>query len=96
MPQQASRRVYFRDAPQNTGPERDPGVGRLVGGEGALVLGPAVDVVEYPAGKTAAGQTAQVFDRRGPRQTTLLQIGMDTAEADNGPERPVGVHESGL
>ena len=54
-----------------------------VGGEGALVLGAAVDVVEHAAGQPALGDAAQVVDRRGAGEATFDAVGLDRAEADD-------------
>ena len=64
----------------------------LVGGERALVLGGAVDVVEHAAGQATLGDAAQVVDRRRAGQAPLDAIGLDRPEPDHRAQGLVRVH----
>src|SRR4029453_13349379 len=58
-----------------------------VRGEGALVLGTAVDVVEHPAREAAAGDAPQVLDARRPPPPAPAPGGLDAPDSHDGPER---------
>ena len=87
--------VDLLDAAQHARAEPGGGERRPVGGERALVLGAAVDVVEHPAGEPPLGDAPEVVDRRRPGEAALDGIGLDAAEADDRPEGLEGVHGSG-
>ncbi len=65
------------------------GEGGLVGGERALVLGAAVDVVEHAPGKAALGDAAQVVDRRRAATAGARPVGLDAPEAHDRAQRLV-------
>ena len=76
-----------------------PGAGSVVaanaacvGGQRALVLGAAVDVVEHAAGQPALGDAAEIGDRRGPGEAPLDAVGLDATEADHRAQGLVRVH----
>jgi hypothetical protein len=88
--------VDVADGAQDAGPERGAGEGVLVGGEAALVLGPAVDVVEHAAGQAALGDPAQVGHRGGLGQPTLDRVGLGPLEADHRSQRRRHLPQRGL
>ena len=63
-----------------------------VGGEGALVLGGAVDVVEHAAGEATLGDLAEVGDGGGAGEAPLDAIGLDRLEPHDRAQGLVGVH----
>ena len=85
--------VDLLDPAQHAGPERGDGEGGLVGGEGALVLGGTVDVVEHATGQAALGDAAQVGDRRGVGEAAFDGVGLDPPEADDRAQRVEEPHE---
>jgi hypothetical protein len=50
------------DAPQYPRAELHIGEGLRIGGEGAFILGPTVDVIEAATGKAPLGDSAEVGD----------------------------------
>ena len=85
--EEARGNVDLRDAAQHARSERGGREGALVRGEGALVLGRAVDVVEYAARKPALGDATQVGHRRRAAEPALDRVGLEPLEADDRPER---------
>ena len=85
--EQRRRGVDRADVAQDPGDEGPRRERVDVGGEGALVLGAAVDVVEHAAGEAAAGDVAQVGDAGGPPQPALDRVELDRLEAEDRPER---------
>jgi hypothetical protein len=71
---------------QDAWPEGGAGEGVAVGGEGALVLRPAVDVVEHTPGQAPPSDAPEVGHTRRPCEASLDAVPVQGAEPEHGPD----------
>ena len=85
--EQGGRRVDHADVAQDPGHELKIGERRHAAGEGPLVFGRAVDVVEHPAGQPPFRHRPQVGDVRGAIDPSVGAAELEASEADRRAER---------
>src|SRR5205085_650784 len=84
--EQRGGRVHGGDVAKDARPEGGSGEGVAVGGQGALVLCPTVDVVEHAPGEATAGDAPKVGDASGPGQASGDEVALHGAEPEHRPK----------